>query len=77
MLTFDPHKRWSASLALTDFYLSDYANCSDEPECFAPFHIEDELDDFSYAKYQVGHFYVIIDFGHDFTKYQFFTSLKS
>ena len=58
MLIFDPSNRMTADDALHHLYMSDYAEPNDEPDCSHPFRIEDELDDYSYAKYQV-HFSIV------------------
>jgi len=45
LLTFDPCDRVTAPDALMHRYLSPYHSPSDEPTCFLPFHVEDELED--------------------------------
>lgn len=46
MLRFNPNKRITAEEALAHPYLLQYSFPSDEPICFEPLHIEDEVGDF-------------------------------
>lgn len=46
LLAFNPNKRPSAEEALAHPFLLKFAFPSDEPLCLAPFHIEDEVDNF-------------------------------
>jgi len=46
MLRFNPNKRITAEEALAHPYLHQYSFPSDEPVCFEPLHIEDEVGDF-------------------------------
>lgn len=46
MLRFNPEKRITAEEALAHPYLHQYFFPSDEPICFEPLHIEDEVGDF-------------------------------
>lgn len=46
MLKFNPDKRITAEEALAHPYLHQYSFPSDEPVCFEPLHIEDEVGDF-------------------------------
>ena len=46
MLRFNPNKRITAEEALAHPYLHQYSFPTDEPVCFEPLHIEDEVGDF-------------------------------
>ena len=46
MLRFNPNKRITVEEALAHPYLHQYSFPSDEPVCFEPLHIEDEVGDF-------------------------------
>ena len=46
MLRFNPNKRITAEEALAHPYLQQYSFPCDEPICFEPLHIEDEVGDF-------------------------------
>lgn len=47
LLAFSPSKRLSAEEALAHPFLQKFALPTDEPLCLTPFHIEDEVDNFS------------------------------
>ncbi len=52
MLVFNPRKRIGVSTALQHRVFAELSCLHDEPSCPHPFHIEDEMDDFSLVQCQ-------------------------